>query len=46
MRFLSRLLMFIVLLALIGGVVFLATWEMPPPTQRVEKAVPNERFLD
>ena len=34
----------IVLLALVGGVVFLAAWDIPPPSKSVEKVLPDERF--
>ena len=31
--------------ALLGaGAVFLATWEIPPPSAKVEKVIPDERF--
>ena len=37
--------MLLLLLAgVIGGVVFLLTWDIPPPSQQVEKVIPNERF--
>jgi len=35
----------VVLLALVvAGAVFLATWDIPPPTRQIEKVLPNERF--
>lgn len=34
----------VVTLIIIGGVVFLATWDMPPPTATTEKVIPNDRF--
>lgn len=30
--------------ALAGVVAFLATWEIPPPTARIEKVIPNDRL--
>ncbi|MBL8836300.1 MAG: hypothetical protein JNL66_08650 [Alphaproteobacteria bacterium] len=34
-----------VLLVLAGiGVAILAIWEMPPPTSRVERVIPNDRL--
>ena len=39
-----RTLLVLVLLGLIGGAVFLLTWDIPAPTARVEKPIPNERF--
>ncbi len=44
MKTLTRILAFLLLFAIGGGVVFLATWDMPPPTAKVEKVIPNERF--
>ena len=32
-----------VVVAMAGVVVFLATWEIPPPTSRVDKTIPHER---
>lgn len=38
----------VILLALVAlivaGVVFLASWDMPPPTAVTEKVIPNDRF--
>ena len=31
-------------IGLVAGAVFIATWDIPAPTQRVEKVVPNDRF--
>ncbi len=33
-----------VLVVLVGGVVFLATWEIPAPSAVVEKVIPDDRF--
>lgn len=44
MRRLTVFFLFVILLALGGGFVFLATWEIPAPSQSVEKALPNDRF--
>lgn len=32
----------VVVLALVVG--FVVTWDVPPPTQQVEKVIPDERF--
>ncbi len=32
----------VVALALVA--VFVVTWDIPPPTQQVEKVIPDERF--
>ena len=32
------------LVGLVGGAVFLATWDIPPPVVKTEKVIPDERF--
>jgi hypothetical protein len=44
MRKSSLFLIFIILGVLAGGAVYLATWEIPPPTVKVEKVLSDERF--
>jgi hypothetical protein len=39
-----KFLFLLVVAALIGGTVFLATWDMPPPSAVTEKVIPNDRF--
>lgn len=40
-----RLFMLLVLLVIIGaGFLFLASWDIPPPAQEVEKVIPDDRF--
>jgi hypothetical protein len=39
-----KIILVVVAVLLIGGVVFLATWDMPPPTATTEKVIPNDRF--
>ncbi len=34
----------LVAVVILGGVVFLATWDMPAPIATTEKVIPNERF--
>lgn len=34
----------VVIGALIGGAVFLAGWDIPPPSAKVEITLPNDRF--
>lgn len=34
----------ILLLAVFGGAVFLVTWDIPPPSERVEKVLSDDRF--
>lgn len=32
------------LVVVAGGAVFLATWDIPPPTQTIEAPIPDDRF--
>jgi hypothetical protein len=41
---LGRLLALALLVLVLGGVVFLATWDIPPPTATVETVIPDERL--
>jgi hypothetical protein len=34
----------VLFVAVAGGGLFLATWEIPPPTTQVEKTLPDETF--
>lgn len=34
----------VILVAVGGGVAFLAVWDIPPPTRSVEKVIPNDRL--
>ncbi len=34
----------LVLVVVIGGGVFLASFDIPPPTAKIEKVIPDERF--
>jgi Flp pilus assembly protein CpaB len=38
------ILIVVIAAVVVGGAVFLATWDIPAPTQRVEKVLPNDRF--
>ena len=42
---LGQVLTVLLVLAVGGVVVFLANWDMPPPSAPVEKVIPNERVL-
>ena len=44
MKRLSRIVLLVVLGVLIGGGVFLATWDIPAPLATIEKVIPDERF--
>lgn len=39
-----KILAAIFLIAIIAGGVFLATWDIPAPSEQVEKTIPNDRF--
>ena len=44
MSTIGRILLVTLLVVLLGGMVFVATWEIPPPTKRVERVIPNDQF--
>ncbi len=41
-----RVIAIVVVLAIGGGLAFLVTWDIPPPTGEIEKVLPDERFPD
>ncbi len=44
MRTIGRFFGLLLLLAIVGGAVFLATWDIPPPTKTVEIPIPDDRL--
>jgi hypothetical protein len=44
MKRLSRFILGLAILILIGGGVFLVTWDIPAPLTDVEKTLPDDRF--
>ena len=40
----SLILLFLFVVLILGGAAFLATWDIPAPTARVENVLPDERF--
>ena len=40
----TSLIVLTVFVALVGGGIFLAAWDIPAPLTRIEKVVPNDRF--
>jgi hypothetical protein len=44
MKSVSIAVLLLLVLALVGGGVFLATWKIPAPIAKVEKVIPDERF--
>lgn len=43
-RKISLIFIIIVMLAVAGGAVFLATWDIPPPSKSVEKVIPDAKL--
>ena len=46
MRLIKRFLVLAVLLAVAGGVGFLAVWDIPSPMRTIIEDVPDDRFDD
>jgi hypothetical protein len=44
MKNVSRVMLIVAAVAVVGLAVFLATWDIPAPTAKVEKVIPDERF--
>ena len=44
MKNVSRIVLLLLLALLVGGAVFLVTWDIPPPVVKTEKVIPDERF--
>lgn len=44
MNRLSRVVLIVAAVAVVGLAVFLATWDIPAPASKVEKVIPDERF--
>jgi hypothetical protein len=44
MSTINRALLVLLLVLVLGGTVFLVTWEIPPPTARVERVVPDDKL--
>jgi hypothetical protein len=44
--FMRPLIILIVVLVLLigGGLIFLSTWNIPAPTAKIEKVIPNDRL--
>ncbi len=41
---LGRFLILLVLVVVLGGAIFLLTWDIPPPTAGVEVVIPDDRL--
>jgi hypothetical protein len=44
MSTINRFLVVLLLVLVLGGTVFLVTWEIPPPTAHVERVLPDDKF--
>lgn len=45
MNMISRIIIAVLAVVIIGGAVFLASWNIPAPSASVEKVIPNDRVL-
>jgi hypothetical protein len=43
-RKIARIVWLLIAGSILGGGVFLATWEVPPPTARIEQVLPDDQF--
>lgn len=39
-----RVLLLILLVIVLGGVIFLATWDRPPPLRQIEVEIPDDQL--
>jgi hypothetical protein len=44
MKKISKAVLIMVFLSLVGGAAFLATWDIPAPVKQVERVLPDDRF--
>ncbi|HEX6142564.1 MAG TPA: hypothetical protein VFZ01_07595 [Geminicoccaceae bacterium] len=44
MSTLRRILIVVALVVVLGGITFLVTWDIPPPTAKVERVIPDEEL--
>jgi hypothetical protein len=44
MGFFTRIILVVLVLAIGGGLAFLLTWDIPPPSGPIEKVLPDDRF--
>lgn len=45
MNLISRIVLVVLALVLVGGAVFLSNWDIPAPSAPVEKTIPNDRVF-
>ena len=39
-----RMMLILLVVILLGGLIFLMTWDIPAPVQHIERVIPDERF--
>ncbi len=44
MASIGRIVLLLLLVLLLGGLIFLVSWDVPPPTRHVETVIPDERL--
>lgn len=44
MSTLSRVLLVLAVVLVLGGVTFLVTWEIPPPSAHIERVIPDDQL--
>jgi Na+/H+ antiporter NhaC len=40
----SRILLVLFVVLVLGGAMFLVTWEIPPPTAHIERVIPDDQL--
>lgn len=40
----KRFILVSTLVVVLGGVIFLVTWDIPPPTTTIERVIPDDRL--
>jgi Na+/H+ antiporter NhaC len=44
MSTISRILLILFVVLILGGGMFLATWDIPPPTAHIERVIPDDQL--
>jgi len=44
MKSFSKVILVLVLAMIVGGGIFLATWDIPAPDMKIERVLPDDRF--
>jgi len=44
MSTITRVLLVVVLVTVLGGTMFLVTWEIPAPSARIERVIPDDQL--